>query len=394
MQPTGSFRHATPELRVYYGGNCLNQLGGELQRAGCRRPIIFCGQSIARARGCIDLIMAATGDSCAGVFDGVQAHSPLPAVLAGRDALRHTQADAVIAVGGGSTVVSARAASILLGEDKSLHELCSRFEPGRPPVSPRLLQPKLPQFVIPTTPTTAYAKAGTAVVDPAQRKRLTMFDPQTRPRALFFHPELALSAPSEIARDAALNAFVMAVQGLESNTREPLADALLLHALRLFRDNLPRLETDPGSAEVRGQMMLAALLAGQGTDYTSGGLASVIGHCIGARFHLPNGLTNAILLPHTIRFNGPATTDRLAVAAEILGAAEPLSPDATADAASRACAAFFASLALPSRLRDIGVNTHAFQQLADDAAADWFLYQNPRPVAGAAELIAIMEAAW
>jgi alcohol dehydrogenase class IV len=291
-------------------------------------------------------------------------------------------------------VVSARAASILLAEGKDIHELCTRFEPGHPPFSPKLLRPKLPQFVVPTTPTTAYAKAGAAVVDPEAHRRLALFDPKTRAQALFFSPSVALTAPPLLVRDAALNAFVMAVQGLESATREPLADALLLHAIRLVRDYLPRLEAEPGSADIRGQLMLAALLSGQGTDYTSGGLASAIGHCVGARFAAEQGVINAILLPHTIRFNAPATAERLAQAAEILVSTTQVPKAGAAVMASRAVEAFFGALGLPSRLRDVGVTKEALPQIAADAGTDWFLFQNPRPLSDPTALLGVLTAAW
>ena len=377
-----SFRHAVPALRIACGADCLKDLPAELARVGAKRAVIFCGRSVARDG--LGIVQGALGALCAGVFDGVRAHSPLPAVLAGMAALRLHGADAVVAVGGGSAIVTARAASILLAEEKSIHDLCSRFTPGETPVSPRLARPKLPQFAVPTTPTTAYAKAGTAVLDPVQHRRLTLFDPKTRAQAIFFHPDLALSAPAALARDAALNAFVMAIQGLESATREPLADALLLHAVRLLRANLAKLAGAPGSSAIRLQLMLAALLAGQGTDYTSGGLASVIGHCVGARFALENGVTNAILLPHTIEFNKIATGERLAEVGEMFGVAD----------AGRAVAGFFAGLGLPSRLRDVGVTEAALPLIAQDAGSDWFLYQNPRKVVDPAELMAVLSAAW
>jgi alcohol dehydrogenase class IV len=138
--------------------------------------------------------------------------------------------------------------------------------------------------------------------------------------------------------------------------------------------------------------MLAALLSGQGTEYTSGGLASVIGHCVGARFAAEQGVINAILLPHTIRFNAPATAERLAPAAELLASVQR-NPIGAADA-SQAVESFFAALGLPSRLRDVGVTMDALPRIAADAGTDWFLFQNPRPVSDPTELMGVLTAAW
>ena len=98
--------------------------------------------------------------------------------------------------------------------------------------------------------------------------------------------------------------------------------------------------------------MLGALLAGQGTDYAPTGLTSALSHAIGARFHIDNGITNAVLLPHAMRFNAPATKERLALVADALGAHASGSPVSVAvDAVEH----LFAELALPRRLREIGV---------------------------------------
>lgn len=389
-----SLRHVTPPLRVYCGADSLQHLAAELDRLDCRRAVVFCGQTLAHHADGVRLVSEALGDRCAGVFDGVKAHTPLPAVLAGVEVLRSLNADAVIAVGGGSAVVTARASSILLAEARDIGELCTQFPHGKPPVSPRLAQPKLPQFVVATTPTTAYAKAGSAVLDPARGQRLALFDPKTRAAALFIHPVLALTAPPALASGAAVQAFCMAVQGIESRSRDPLADALLLHALRVLADNLCKLAGEPHNAGTREQLMLGALLAGQGSDYAPTGMTSALAHCVGARFHLDNGITNAVLLPHAMRFNAPATADRLPLVAEALGAPACDATEMALAAATRAVRNVFAQIGLPARLRDIGVPEADLSVLAADAATDWFLHQNPRPVAGTADILEVLRAAW
>ena len=191
-----------------------------------------------------------------------------------------------------------------------------------------------------------------------------------------------------------MQAFSMAVQGIESRSRDPLADALLMHALRVLASNLCKLADEPDNAETRGQLMLGALLAGQGTDHAPTGMTSALAHCVGARFHLDNGITNAVLLPHAMRFNAPATTDRLALVAEALGAPLSASSEAAVAAATRAIDKVFAKIGLPQRLRDIGVPQEALPMLAADAATDWFLHQNPRPVGGTAHILEVLGAAW
>ncbi|CAH1648269.1 MULTISPECIES: iron-containing alcohol dehydrogenase family protein [unclassified Chelatococcus] len=392
VQTSPSFRHFAPAMRLYYGEDSLESLRPELERSGVKRVVVFCGRSLSQHPQGLTHIARHLGTLHAGSFMEVASHSPLPAIIAGRDMLRETRADAVLALGGGSAIVTARGATILLGEDRPIEALVTRFAPGQPPRSPRLQASKLPQFIVPTTPTTAIAKAGTAVLEPGTGRRLTMLDPRTRAQAIFVDPRLALATPVAVVRDAALNAFAMAVQGLESHMRQPLADASLLEAVRLLRDNLPRLGTSADGADVRGALLLAAVLTGQGTDQTSCGLTSALGHCIGARHHTANGTVNAVLLPHVIRFNGPATGERLAAVAAMLGGDEAGQME-TADAAARACASFFARLGSPSRLSDIGIEAAAFEPILADVEEDWFFHQNPRRVESPQQVRDILQAA-
>ena len=102
-----SFQHITPPLRLFYGPDSLGSLGRELARLDSKRAVIFCGPW---ARGpLLDAVQAGMGDRCAGVFEGVVAHSPVASVEAAAQELKRLDADAVVALGGGSSIVTARA---------------------------------------------------------------------------------------------------------------------------------------------------------------------------------------------------------------------------------------------------------------------------------------------
>jgi alcohol dehydrogenase class IV len=255
--------------------------------------------------------------------------------------------------------------------------------------SPRLLAPKLPQFVVPTTPTTAIVKAGSAVFDPLGRRRLALFDPKTRAQSVFIHPALVASAPASLVMSAGLNTFGLAMEGLMSRRTEPLADALLMHALRLVKRNLSA-ATSGDMTAARTDMVLAAMLCGQGTDYSGSGLTTVLSHATGARHHLENGLLNAIFLPHVLRFNAVAAGAGLAN----IAAALDLEAGATATQLVESVDLFFEALGVARRLRDVGVPRDDLEEIAAHAMEDWFLRDNARPVSDASELSRVLEAAW
>jgi alcohol dehydrogenase class IV len=379
-------------LRIFQGADCLRFLGRELERLNSRRAVIVCGASVAREGTLLDLARTAMGERCAGVFSGVRAHSPAPAVMEAAEELRRLEADAVVAIGGGSAIVTARAASILLAEKGDLASLSTAMDEHGSLRSPKLAAPKLPQLIIPTTPTTAMVKAGSAVLDPETGVRRALFDPKTRAQSLFIHPDFMRSAPRALVLGSGLNSFAMAVEGLTSLAGDPLADALLMHAVRLMTAHLARPALE-GDVAARGELALAAVLCGQGTDFTGAGITTALGHIIGSRHHVENGIVNAIMLPHALRFSAEVIQTGLAKVATALGLTprgDTLLLENVIEAVERFCGA----LDVPRRLRDVGVPHDALPEIASLGMADWFLRGNPRPVRTASELQQILEGAW
>ena len=385
-----SFQHVTPPLRLFSGPDSLKQLGRELDRIGCRRAVVFCGPW---AEGpLLDAVRAGMGERCAGVYLGVAAHSPVASVQEAAGELKRLQADAVIALGGGSSIVTARAGSILAAEDGDARSLCTTRDANGNLHSPKLPAPKLPQFIVPTTPTTALVKAGSALFDPATGERLALFDPKTRAHAIFIDPQMIQSSPRPLVVNASINTLSMAIEGLSSRSGNPISDALLMHVIRLVARNLPAL-ISADDDDVRAQLLLAAVMCGQGTDHTGAGITTVLGHAIGARHHLDNGIANAIVLAHMLRFNGSANEpglQKVASALELPSAAgEPLVRSVV-----EAIEALFEPLGVARRLRDVGIAHEGLPEIAGQAIGDWFLRGNPRPVRDEGELLQVLDQAW
>lgn len=386
-----SFQHITPPLRLFHGADSLGQLGRELQRMNCSRAVIFCGAWMAQGP-LIERVRSALGDRCASVYSDVLGHSPVASVEEAAALLRDTRADAVIAVGGGSSIVTARAATILAAENKPARELCTVTDEKGGLKSPKLLAPKLPQLIIPTTPTTAIVKAGSAVFDPTDGSRLALFDPKTRAQCVFIDPDMILSAPRALVASAGINTMSMAIEGLTSRNSDPIADALLMHTLRLLAQHLPDTARHDDPA-LRGELVVGAIMCGQGTDHTAAGITTVLGHAIGARYEKENGIVNAVVLPHVLRFNAEAAPAGLAKVATALGLPQGQG-EAQLQQVTAAVQAIFGALGVPARLRDLGVPREDLPELAQLAMGDWFLRGNPRPVKEAAELLQILEQAW
>jgi alcohol dehydrogenase class IV len=382
-----SFRHLSPAFRIFHGDDSLKQLPRELERLQVHRAVIFCGASLAREGAALGKVQHAAGERCLTVYPSVVAHSPLSSVEAAAEALRRFEADAVIAVGGGSAVVTARAASILFGEGGEVHRLCTARDSAGVLRSPRLDAAKIPQIVIPTTPTTATLKAGSAVLDTVTGARLPLFDPKTRAASVFLDPELIATPPRSLVVSSSLNTLTMAVEGLLSRAGDAFSDALLIHVIRQVFEHLPNCERDP---RARSELMMASLLCGHGTDYTGAGIALPLGHAISARFHLDNGTANAIVLPHVIRYNAEAAV----AGVRKLASALALAQSAPAEDVITKFIALFAELSVPTRLRDVGLPGESLSELAAISMGDWFVRDNPRSIQEPFQLLEVLKSAW
>lgn len=387
-----SFRHTIPQLRIYQGADSLHTLEAELDRLGSKRAVIFCGGTLAKPGSPLDLVREAMGMRLVSVYSCVKADTPLADVEVAVRELNRMEADAIVAVGGGSATTFARAVNILHAEKGDARKLCTSRDASTGKLnSPKLLAPKMPMIAMPTTPTTSTVKAGSAILDAVEGKRLPLFDPKARARAVFLHPALLESAPRQLVVSAGLNTLAVALEGLMSRRGDPLADAMLIHATRLLATQLPQAGKSD-DLDVRADLMAASILAGHGSDYTGAGMAIPVGHAVATRFDIDMGISDSIMLPHVVRFNADAAKAGLEKIATALEVRAGVGQNAVAIV--HALNSLFASLNLPRRLRDVGVTQQSLAELAAISFDDWYLQSNPRPIKDVAELEQILKEAW
>ena len=400
MSAVAPFRHTAYPVRVYAGDDALSNLGAAVARTGGKRPLVVCGQSVARRTNLPERVAAALGRAPAGVFDGVQAGSPVAAALEGVRMAREVEADVIVAVGGGSAVVTARAIIILLAEGEDARQHATRYPAGRPPVSPRLTAPKLPNVLALTTPTTAATRAGTAVIDGETGRRLEMFDPKTRPAAVIWDTEALLTASADLCISAAGSLFSGVVGALQAPGLNAMALADLLGALGMLLENMPAVRKDPGDGAARVNLCAASFMYNRAGDTGAGGSAlgvvSALAHSLDTRYpECSHGAAYAITTAPGMGFNRDYNAAGQARVADALGVREPgMSDVQAAEVAADAVGSFFEAVGLPGRLRDVGVPAAGIPVIAEDALTDFGLHRNARPVSGAGELEGLLRAAW
>ena len=271
------------------------------------------------------------------------------------------------------------------------------------------MRPKLPNILVLTTPTTAATRAGTAVIDAETGHRLEMFDPKTRPAAVIWDTDALLTAPPDLCISAAGSLFSGVIAALQAPALNPMAAADLLGALGLLVANLPAVRRDAGSDRSSGaarvNLCIASFMYNRAADTGAGGAAlgvvSALAHSLDTRYpDCSHGAAYAILTGPGMRYNREYNAAGQARVADALGVRGDAGPGnagddhAAAMAAAVAVTGFFEAVGLPVHLRDVGVPAEGIPIIAEDALTDFGLHRNVRPVPGAADLEAILRAAW
>ncbi|MFB3120059.1 MAG: iron-containing alcohol dehydrogenase, partial [Stenotrophomonas maltophilia] len=293
-----------------------------------------------------------------------------------------------------------RAITIMLAEGGSLHDHATKYPPGERPISPRLMQPKVPNIVVLTTPTTAANRAGTAVTDSETGHRLELFDPKTRPVAVFWDTEALLTASPGLCLSAAGSLFSGVVAGLQSPSLNPLAEGDLTQALNLLLKNLKLVDSKPDNGPARLNLCAASFMYNRASDsgLTAGatGVVTALAHSLDARYpECDHGAAYSILTAPGMRFNQAHNPSGQARVASLMGVnTADMAEDAAAVAAAGAIADTFGDLGMPLRLRDVGVPWDGIEPIAEDAMTDFALHRNIRPVKEASELMELLREAW
>ena len=400
MTSVSPFRHVAYPVRVFAGDDALSNLPAAVQRTGAVRPFVVCGQSVAKRTDLLDRVTEALGQNPAGIFEGVQAGSPVPSVMQGTQMAREAEADLITALGGGSAVVTARAIIIMLAEGGHPRDHATKYPEGQPPVSPRLMAPKIPNILVLTTPTTAATRAGTAVIDADTGHRLEMFDPKTRPAAVIWDSDALLTAPPDLCISASGSLFSGVISALQAPRVNAMAAADLLSAMGLLVENLPLVRKTVDDATARVNLCVASFMYNRAWDTGASGSAlgvvSALAHSLDTRYaQCDHGSAYSITAGPGMRFNRDFNITGQARVADALGVREPGDSDQdAADSAAAAVTGFFEAVGMPVRLRDVGVPAEGIPQIAEDALTDFGLHRNVRPVKEAEELEAVLRSAW
>ena len=208
-------------------------------------------------------------------------------------------------------------------------------------------------------------------------------------------PNLTVGLPAFLTAATGLDALSHGYRGADLRQREPISDALGLHAIRLIRRHLPTAVKNGADIGARGQMLIAATLAGAAFSNSQVGLLHAIAHVVGARHGVHHGLANAIAMPHVMRYNNDVVADRHRLVAEAMGVdVRAMSDEAAGGKAAEAVSAFVGEVGLLRTFREAGVPEDDLAACAEMTLSDGAIVQNPKPVTNAADVLRVLKAAW
>ncbi len=256
------------------------------------------------------------------LFDAVTADAPIPVIERGVALFRKRACDAIVAIGGGSPMDAAKVIAYAAANGKSPAALAGYFKGLRSPC---------PIYAVPTTAGTGSEVTVAAVIsDPERGKKLVVADTRLVPAMAALDPELHAGLPPDVTAATGMDALTHAVEAFLGQWASEATDRLALAATGLVFAHLRTAQRSPRSLAAREHMALAATWAGLAFTRANVGYVHALAHQVGARYHVPHGLANAILLPHVLRALGPAVSKRLAILAVRAGAAAEGERPATA----------------------------------------------------------------
>ena len=359
----------------YFGRGSRNKLGEELRTRGHQKVLIVSDYSLMEAKvteKVIDVI------DKAGITYFVYNHvKPNPTVKNVQDGLTLAEinnVDAIVAVGGGSVIDTAKAISIIMTntEHSGVTSLDGAVETRNK---------GLPLFALPTTAgTAAEVTINYVITDETNMKKMVCVDVHDIPVCAIIDPDLMQSMPQSLASTTGMDALTHAMEGYITKAGWLIPDMFHINAMALIYKNLEKAANEKDDIAIE-KMACAQYIAGMGFSNVGLGIVHSMAHSLGAFFDTPHGLANSILLPHVMRFNGQVCPDLFRNMGRAFGLnMEGLNDYEVIETIVDAIQELSKSMNIPQRLRDVGIPKEMIPQLASQAINDACTPGNPREV--------------
>lgn len=360
----------------YFGPGARKELPGVVKRFGFRKALVVTDKGLMQfgvARKVLD-VMDEAGIAYE-VFDDVKPNPTVTNVKNGIEACKRAQADFIVAIGGGSSMDTAKGIGIVVNNPEfsdivSLEGVADTKKKS------------LPIIALPTTAgTAAETTINYVIIDESRQAKMVCVDPNDIPCVAIIDAELMYSLPKSLTAATGMDAMTHAIEGLITKAAWELSDMFEVKAIEMIHKYLPLAVDEPTNPVGRDGMAVAQYVAGMAFSNVGLGVDHGMAHPLSALFDVPHGVACAMLLPTVMRFNMPAAKAKYVEIAKACGVYQPsMTIDDAAEAACKAIEELSAKVGTNKRLSDLGIAEKDIEALAEQAINDVCTPGNPRPV--------------
>jgi len=363
-----SFNH---KPKIVAGLNSTADIDQELSDLGCERPLIITDEQI-REVGLLDSITASLEDSGMSydVFDNVVPNPRNTSVQEAASTVEEGDRDALIAVGGGSSIDTAKATSMIASHGGEVEDYQGMGT---------LEHETLPLITVPTTVGTGSEVTPAFVITHAEKGfKMITFDEKLFASVAMLDPTLLESLPPQVTAATGMDSLTQAIECYITKGANPITDALAISSVELISDNL-REAVAGTDLQAKMNMQIATTMEGMAFHNAGLGLVHGMANTVGGRYDTAHGRTNAILLPYVLEFNMIAAPNKYEDMARAMGVpTEGLSTREVAERFVDAIKQLSEDIGIPSGLREIGVEEEAIPDMTEEAYDHIDSQGNPR----------------
>jgi 4-hydroxybutyrate dehydrogenase len=361
--------------QITFGPGAVLQLGEWVESLGKKRPLVVTDAGVVKA-GLLEQLLALLNKPGleSVVFDQVESNPTENSVHPGVETYYHHRCDCIVAVGGGSPLDAAKAIRLKTTHPLPLEEY-DDLRDGWKQITANLP----PMLAVATTSGTGSEVSRSTVITLKSNGRKTViFSKHLMPTVAIDDPDLTLRLPPHLTAATGMDAMTHNLEAYLSTPFQPMCDAIALKGVELASRYLRAAVRDGSDREARSQMMMASIMGAVAFQKGLGSTHS-LAHPLSTVAGLHHGLSNAIMLPHVMRFNLPVVESRLADLAAVMGVEiRGLSTRAAAESAIHEIEKLNADIGIKPRLRDHGVSEQMFAAMASKAMEDGCRLLNPR----------------
>jgi lactaldehyde reductase len=360
----------------YFGPGARKELPGVVKRLGYKKALVVTDKGLMKfgvAKMVLD-VMDEAGIAYE-IFDDVKPNPTVSNVKAGIEACKNAAADFIVAIGGGSSMDTAKGIGIVVNNPEfsdivSLEGVADTKKKS------------LPIIALPTTAgTAAETTINYVIIDESRQAKMVCVDPNDIPAVAIIDAELMYSLPKSLTAATGMDAMTHAIEGLITKAAWEMSDMFELKAIEMIYKYLPIAVNDPTNPEGRNGMAVAQYIAGMAFSNVGLGVDHGMAHPLSALFDVPHGVACAMLLPTVMRFNVPAALDKYTDIAKAVGVwRDGMTKEEAADAACKAIEDLSALVGTNKHLTDLGIKESDIPALAQQAIQDVCTPGNPREV--------------